>query len=164
MVEHIGLEVMTKTRLSLSFSEFNQAACLVPCVHYHFFSCFPVYAKKLRRKISRFCFFLVLPSINARKSDSPFLSREFCRKREKTRGHLSCFIPIRTGLKIPVLEYISNPFMAVFMQNSACSTRTFEVKAAFKHAKSEKRRLALYLRYMVVLGESARILRLSSIL
>jgi hypothetical protein len=52
--------------------------------------------------------------------------------------------------------------MAVFMQNSAGSTRAFEVKAAFKHAKSEKRRLALYLRYMVVLGESARILRLSS--
>ena len=50
------------------------------------------------------------------------------------------------------------------MQNSACSTRTFEVKAAFKHAKSEKRRHALYLRYMVVVGESARILRLSSIL
>ena len=50
------------------------------------------------------------------------------------------------------------------MQISACSSHTFEVKAAFKHAKSEKRRLALYLRYMVVLGESARILRLSSIL
>ena len=50
------------------------------------------------------------------------------------------------------------------MQISAGSTRTFEVKAAFKHAKSEKRRLALYLRHMVAVGESARILRLSSIL
>ena len=48
------------------------------------------------------------------------------------------------------------------MQISAGSSHAFEVKAAFKHAKSEKRRLALYLRYMVVLGESARILRLSS--
>ena len=75
-----------------------------------------------------------------------------------------CFIPIRTGLKIPFLEYVSKLFVAVLMQISAGSTRAFEVKAAFKHAKSEKRRHALYLRYMVVLGESARILRLSSIL
>ena len=75
-----------------------------------------------------------------------------------------CFIPIRTGLKIPFLEYVSKLFVAVLMQISAGSTRAFEVKAAFKHAKSEKRRHALYLRYMVVVGESARILRLSSIL
>ena len=48
------------------------------------------------------------------------------------------------------------------MQISACSTLAFEVKSAFKHAKREKRRHALYFRYMVVLIESARILRLSS--
>ena len=155
---------MTKTRQSLSFSEFDQALYRVPCVHYHFFSCFPVYAKKLRRKISRFCFFLVLPSINARKDDSPFLDVELCRKWEKTRGHLLCFIQIRTGLKIPFLEHVSKPFVAVFMQISASSTRAFEVKAAFKHAKREKRRHALYPRHMVAVGESARILRLSSIL
>ena len=67
-------------------------------------------------------------------------------------------------LKIPVLEYISKPFVAVLMQISACSTHAFEVKSAFKHAKSEKRRHALYSRHMVAVGESARILRLSSIL
>ena len=52
--------------------------------------------------------------------------------------------------------------MAVFMQISAGSTRAFEVKTDLMPEKSEKRRYALYLRYMVVLGESARILRLSS--
>ena len=36
MVEYIGLEVMTKTRQSFVFSEFDQALCRVPCVHYHF--------------------------------------------------------------------------------------------------------------------------------
>ena len=83
---------------------------------------------------------------------------------EKRRGHLSCFINIRTGLKIPFLEHVSKPFVAVFMQISAGSTRAFEVKTDLMPEKSEKWRHALYLRYMVVLGESARILRLSSIL
>ena len=116
------------------------------------------------KKFSRHRFYSVFCRINAEKCHSPFLSGDFCRKREKTRGHLLCFIYIRTGLKIPFLEHVSKPFVAVFMQISAGSTRAFEVKAAFKHAKSEKRRHALYLRHMVVLGESARILRLSSIL
>ena len=44
------------------------------CVRYPFFSRLPTYDKKLRRKISRFCFFLVLPSINAEKCHSPFFT------------------------------------------------------------------------------------------
>ena len=124
----------------------------------------PTYAKKLRRKISGHRFYPVFPRINAGESDSPFLSGELCRKWEKTRGQLLCFIQIRPGLKIPFLEYVSKPFVAVFMQISAGSTRAFEVKTDLMSEKSEKRRHALYLRYMVVLGESARILHLSSIL
>ena len=50
------------------------------------------------------------------------------------------------------------------MQISAGSSHSFEVKSDLESGNGEKRRLALYLRYMVVLGESARILRLSSIL
>ena len=123
----------------------------------------PIYAKKPRKKFSGRHFCPVFPSIKVRKSDSPFLTGEFCRLREKGSGHLSCFIYIRTGLKIPFLEYVSKPFVAVLMQISAGSTRAFEVKTDLMPEKSEKRRLALYLRYMVVLGESARILRLSSI-
>jgi len=124
----------------------------------------PVYAKILRKKISGHHFYPILPIIKVRKIDSPFLSGEFCRLREKGSGHLSCYIYIRTGLKIPFLEYVSKPFVAVLMQISAGSTRTFEVKTDLMPEKSEKRRHALYLRYMVAVGESARILRLSSIL
>ena len=50
------------------------------------------------------------------------------------------------------------------MQISAGSSHTFEVKPDLESGNGEKWRIALYLRHMVVVGESARILRLSSIL
>ena len=141
---------------------FTSRVSCIPNTENH--AVFPIYAKIHRRKFSGHHFCPVFLRINARKSNSPFLNGEFCRLREKGSGHLSCFIYIRTGLKIPFLEYVSKPFVAVFMQISAGSTRAFEVKTDLMSEKSEKRRHALYLRYMVVLGESARILRLSSIL
>ena len=48
------------------------------------------------------------------------------------------------------------------MQVSAGSSHAFEVKSDLKSGEGEKWRIALYFRYMVVLIESARILRLSS--
>ena len=163
MVEHIGLEVMTNFTSEGIFEEkwkgifanlrFNESSG-----HSR------VYYKKLRKKFSGHRIYPVFPRIKARKIHSPFLSREFCRKREKMRGHLLCFIPIRTMFKIRGWEHVSKPFEGVLTQISACSSGTFEVKSDFKHAKGEKWRIALYLRHMVVVVKSARILRLSSIL
>ena len=50
------------------------------------------------------------------------------------------------------------------MQISAGSTHAFEVKSDLKTGEGEKWRIALYLRHMVVVVKSERILRLSSIL
>ena len=48
------------------------------------------------------------------------------------------------------------------MQISAGSSPAFEVKSDLKSGEGEKWRIALYLRHMVVVVKSARILRLSS--
>ena len=142
---------------SLSLFEFKQAGCRVPCVRYPFFSRLPTYDKKLRRKISRFCFFLVLPSINAEKCHSPFFTGDRrCGCLFLRPSAVDCFR--KTAFMIVMRD----------SQNAGCVKKTarcifgFWGEAKTGNPPKSKNHIRAVSHNEVAVGESARTLRMSS--